>query len=129
MSEDQQYPRGQLSDDDKGALMLSLSAHEGKVVLHFGKFVSWIGLGKDDIAKLAPAIEQYAESAQKYYGIARIPETPDPALRIENNTVVFQFPMEVPFMCMSPERIRRFVESLREHANRLTSSSMERGPG
>ena len=43
MMEDEQYPRGRMNEEDQGALRLSLITQEGKVILYFGKPISWSG--------------------------------------------------------------------------------------
>lgn len=41
----EQFPRGQLRADDEGATQLAVGVKDGKLVLDFGKPVTWIGFG------------------------------------------------------------------------------------
>lgn len=58
-----QYPEGKLNEDDEGALELKISTEGGKVVVHFGKLVSWFALGPTQAAILAGLILKHADAA------------------------------------------------------------------
>lgn len=56
------YPRGKLNEEDEGGLRLAVRAHDGVVMIAFGKEVSWLGLEKQDALQFAQAIIKHAES-------------------------------------------------------------------
>jgi hypothetical protein len=51
------YPRGKLSPDDEGGLLLAVGADEhGNVKIKFGKKVAWIGLNSEQAIQFAMMI-------------------------------------------------------------------------
>jgi hypothetical protein len=128
MTDNTHYPRGQLNEEDRGELSLALLVRDGEVILRFGKPIAWFGLGKSDVAALCRHIEQHAASAAQSGREGAPTARPEPMLSIENNTVRVDFKPETAFVCMTPERARRFVKDLRELARELTSTGIEAGP-
>ncbi len=47
-----EYPQGHLRDDDEGELHLGIGVSEGKVIINFGKAVSWIGFDADQATEI-----------------------------------------------------------------------------
>ena len=56
----QNYPRGKFSEDDEGALEVSLGIQDKTVILDFGKPVKWLGLAKQDAVNLANSLLEKA---------------------------------------------------------------------
>jgi len=55
------YPLGKLSDDDEGGLRVGLTIMDNKMVIAFGKSVSWVALDKATALELADTIKRRAE--------------------------------------------------------------------
>lgn len=47
------FPQGKLAPDDEGGLRMAVGEKDGKIVIDFGKQVSWIGLSPKDARDLA----------------------------------------------------------------------------
>jgi hypothetical protein len=54
------YPQGRLTPDDEGGLCIAIGARDGKVIVDFGKAVSWIGFDPQQALELAASIEKRA---------------------------------------------------------------------
>lgn len=50
------FPHGKITPDDEGELKIGLLAKGGKIVLVFGKAVTWIGLPPEDAKKMAMSL-------------------------------------------------------------------------
>lgn len=51
------FPDGRLNPDDEGALAVSVFTDQGRVVIEFGKQLSWIGFGKDNLRAFIDLLE------------------------------------------------------------------------
>lgn len=52
------YPDGIISPDDEGELKIACYLRSGKVVIDFGKEVSWIGFDKQSLAAFVAGLTQ-----------------------------------------------------------------------
>lgn len=43
------YPKGKLNIYDQGAIKVAMVVYKNRLVIDFGKDISWIGLGKDEV--------------------------------------------------------------------------------
>lgn len=59
----QQHPEGMLTSDDEGEIKIAIGVHEGKVVINFGKPVSWIGFSPAQARALAESIRKASHRA------------------------------------------------------------------
>ncbi len=50
------YPQGHLNDDDEGELRLGIGQSEGKVIINFGKSITWIAFDADQAIEIAGTI-------------------------------------------------------------------------
>jgi len=46
------YPDGKLKEDDEGALQMAVFIKDGRLIIDFGKELSWIGFAKQDVKNL-----------------------------------------------------------------------------
>jgi len=46
------FPQGKLKNDDEGELRMAIFEKDGKIVINFGKKLSWIGFDKEQARKL-----------------------------------------------------------------------------
>lgn len=53
-----EYPKGQISKDDQGELKMAMSVNEEhkRIMIDFGKEVSWLGLEADEARIFAQAL-------------------------------------------------------------------------
>jgi hypothetical protein len=58
------YPRGKLTPQDEGGLKIACGVEQGKVILHFGKAVVWLGLEPQDARALAASLLKQADRAE-----------------------------------------------------------------
>lgn len=60
------YPDGKLGNDDEGILKIAVYNENGRMVINFGKNVSWIGFDKkgfrDFVTKLNNKLEEYEQT-------------------------------------------------------------------
>jgi hypothetical protein len=47
------YPIGKLSDDDEGGLMMGITVEDKRLIINFGKSLTWIGMDKETAQNLA----------------------------------------------------------------------------
>lgn len=59
-----EFPQGKLDESDEGGLQIAVGVHEGKVVIHFGKLISWIGFDGRQARQLAESIRQKSYQAE-----------------------------------------------------------------
>ncbi len=52
------YPDGKISEDDMGALAVAVYIDKGRVIIDFGKDLSWIGMGKENLRGFIDMLEQ-----------------------------------------------------------------------
>ena len=57
------FPEGKLTEDDEGELAISVGHENGRVVIKFGKPVSWIGFRADQGKQLGQIIIDHADKA------------------------------------------------------------------
>ncbi len=55
------FPRGKLSGDDDGELVIGVTSVDNTIIIRFGTPVEWIGLDKAAALSLAKSIQHYAE--------------------------------------------------------------------
>ena len=48
----EKYPDGKLKADDEGSLTMAIFVKDGRLVIDFGKDLSWIGFDKASLANL-----------------------------------------------------------------------------
>ena len=60
------FPKGKLNKDDEGELQIAVGVDrkEKKVLINFGKPVSWAGLDPDGARDLATVLNQKADAAE-----------------------------------------------------------------
>lgn len=54
------YPMGEIDKTDEGEIIFDVASHRGKVIINFGKPVSWLGLDARQCAMLAQLLIQHA---------------------------------------------------------------------
>lgn len=57
------FPEGKVRDDDQGELRAALGVEKGKVVIDFGKEISWVSLGPGQARALAVELIRLAGRA------------------------------------------------------------------
>lgn len=55
-----QFPEGHLNDDDEGEIKVGITHSDGKVVIHFGKPVAWIGFTPEQAYEIAQTLIEHA---------------------------------------------------------------------
>lgn len=66
MSEtDAQYPDGKMNDDDEGALAIRVGMDQGRIIVDFGKPVSWFGGDPDWIDSFCDQLKAKADEARR----------------------------------------------------------------
>jgi hypothetical protein len=55
------FPRGKLNEDDEGGLIIGLRIENNRLIIGFGKRISWIGLGKPEAIQFAKMIIEKAD--------------------------------------------------------------------
>ena len=63
-----QHPQGKIHPTDEGEIKLAIAHQNGKVIVHFGTPVTWIGFGRGQALALAEIIIHHA---------AQLPKEPD----------------------------------------------------
>ena len=56
------YPEGKLNDKDEGELSFVIGEENGKVVLHFGKPILWVGMPPEMAMDLASSLIKHARN-------------------------------------------------------------------
>jgi hypothetical protein len=59
-----EHPQGQLDPTDEGELRIAVGVKDGKVVVHFGKPVAWIGFDARQARALAELIRKRSYEAE-----------------------------------------------------------------
>jgi hypothetical protein len=62
------FPEGQLTKSDEGALQFGITVKDGKVVLDFGTPVAWVGMTPQQAADLASIMMKRAREAARLNG-------------------------------------------------------------
>lgn len=60
-----EFPKGRLNSSDEGELKLDVTHDRGKVIVHFGKPILWIGFTKEEAAVLADLIMKHAHELNR----------------------------------------------------------------
>lgn len=68
--EEKTYPYGKIDPSDDGELHLVITEENGRVLLHFGKQVTWLGLTPEQARAMAKGLEHYAKRAEEVTGEA-----------------------------------------------------------
>lgn len=55
------FPDGKLNQSDEGEIMVGITSVEDRVIVQFGKPVSWIGFTKEQAKDLAASLIKYSE--------------------------------------------------------------------
>lgn len=55
-----QFPQGQLTPQDEGAIQFAVGGEKGKVVLDFGTPVTWMAMSPQEAADLASSLMKWA---------------------------------------------------------------------
>lgn len=58
------YPDGSIDSTDEGEIIFNVSSHRGRVIVNFGKPVSWLGLDARQAGALAATLIQHANSCR-----------------------------------------------------------------
>lgn len=62
------FPEGQLTKSDEGAIQFGISTKDGKVILDFGTPVAWVGMNPQQAADLASLLLKRAREAARRNG-------------------------------------------------------------
>lgn len=62
------FPEGQFSKSDEGAIQFAVGVKDGKVVLDFGTPVAWVGMNAQQAADLASLLMKRAREAARANG-------------------------------------------------------------
>lgn len=68
LGETGKFPDGQLNKDDEGEIVFAIASTPnggGRVILHFGKSVAWVGMKPDEARSLATLLEYRADQCEK----------------------------------------------------------------
>ena len=55
------FPEGKLTHSDEGEIRFAVSHAQGKVLIHFGKPVAWLGLGRHHVVALIKILQKHAD--------------------------------------------------------------------
>jgi len=55
-----QFPEGHLNQQDEGEIRLAVTHESGKVIVHFGKPIAWVGFGREQAIVLADLLIKHA---------------------------------------------------------------------
>lgn len=58
------FPDGPLNPTDEGEIKIAVGVEDGKVVIHFGKPVAWIGFNPQQARELAETIRKHSHKAE-----------------------------------------------------------------
>lgn len=58
------FPHGKLNDHDEGELIVALHVEGGKIVMEFGKRISWLALTAEDARHFARTLIAKAEQLE-----------------------------------------------------------------
>lgn len=64
------FPEGQLTKSDEGAIQFAIGEKDGKVVLDFGTPVNWVGMNPQQAADLASTLLKHARTAARKAGVS-----------------------------------------------------------
>jgi len=56
------FPQGRLNQTDEGELRMAIYEEKGKIVISFGKDLSWIGFGKEEAIALGEMLISKAKN-------------------------------------------------------------------
>jgi hypothetical protein len=54
------YPDGSIAKEDKGEIRIVVGAVKGRVIIHFGTDIQWLGLTPDGATQLANKLIEHA---------------------------------------------------------------------
>jgi hypothetical protein len=63
-----QFPEGQITLDDEGAIQFALKPENGKLVIDFGKPVQWVGMTPQEACDLAGSLVKMARAIARKDG-------------------------------------------------------------
>lgn len=61
------FPRGRLTNEDEGEIVIRVAERGGVVVIDFGKPVTWIGFSPDEARQLADLLSKHARAIDTVY--------------------------------------------------------------
>jgi hypothetical protein len=59
------FPQGKLTPEDEGEIQIAITDYNGKVVMDFGKPITWIGFTPDQAGEIADNLLRHADNASK----------------------------------------------------------------
>jgi len=66
LGETGRFPDGELNKDDEGEIVFAIaSTPNGRIIMHFGKSVAWVGMTPDEARSLAKLLEFRADQCEK----------------------------------------------------------------
>lgn len=63
------FPGGRINSDDEGEIQFVIGHVRDKVIINFGKEVSWLGMDADQAEAMAKLLHKCAKKARKYAGM------------------------------------------------------------
>jgi hypothetical protein len=60
-----QFPGGKLTEEDEGEIKIAVTHKDGKVVLAFGKPVSWVGFMPQEARAVAETLRKHSHEVDK----------------------------------------------------------------
>lgn len=55
------YPKGKLTEDDDGEMLMGMMILKNRIVIHFGNPTLWIGLDKNQATEMAEKLKAMAK--------------------------------------------------------------------
>jgi hypothetical protein len=62
------FPAGQISVDDEGGIQFAIKPENGKLIIDFGKPVSWVGMSPQEACDLAGSLVKMARAIARKNG-------------------------------------------------------------
>lgn len=69
-----EFPEGKISGGDEGEIAFAVGTLDGKVVVHFGNPVTWLGMLPDEARELAKSLTKRADVAERQAALAALDE-------------------------------------------------------
>lgn len=60
------YPEGKLNEADEGGLRVAIGVHDNRIILQFGKQVSWLGMDPENAQSMGEKLIQMAQTIRDY---------------------------------------------------------------
>ena len=65
------HPEGKINQDDEGQLELKIAPYDGRVIVSWGKSVSWVGFTPAGARDAAKALIKNAEEAERQIALLK----------------------------------------------------------